>query len=296
MNGGVCGRRAFFGRFMLRAFGIPSTARPQPGHAALVHWTPDGWVIALGAGWGSGWTKTRYKEDVDFLANVQAREDEQAFMQVKRAQWLGDVFGEERVFGLKSGNPGFWYGASLTLQRRIIEDVQAKAHAAVGEELGEANESAVKYDDVAADVTDEDRKIVVDQSGVITIPAVACSEPTKSTGRILFMPSNLGGKQMHYNRVGKPEVFAYRFDAPRAGKYKLTARVVTPTNDQVLLLSLNGAAEPVSIALPFTVGMWENSEPVEIELVQGQNTLTFSRGGEKISGLTIREFTLIPVK
>ena len=46
-NGGVCGRRAFFGRFMLRSFGIPTTARPQRGHAALTHWTPDGWVVCL---------------------------------------------------------------------------------------------------------------------------------------------------------------------------------------------------------------------------------------------------------
>jgi hypothetical protein len=29
MNGGICGRRAFFGRFILRAFGIPTTARPS---------------------------------------------------------------------------------------------------------------------------------------------------------------------------------------------------------------------------------------------------------------------------
>ncbi|MGB1931370.1 MAG: hypothetical protein ACPHO8_18835, partial [Mariniblastus sp.] len=29
MNGGVCGRRAFIGRFILRAFGIPTTARPS---------------------------------------------------------------------------------------------------------------------------------------------------------------------------------------------------------------------------------------------------------------------------
>ena len=34
MNGGICGRRAFFGRFILRSFGIPTTARPQTGHAA----------------------------------------------------------------------------------------------------------------------------------------------------------------------------------------------------------------------------------------------------------------------
>ena len=34
MNGGVCGRRAFFGRFILRAFGVPTTARPSRGQDA----------------------------------------------------------------------------------------------------------------------------------------------------------------------------------------------------------------------------------------------------------------------
>ena len=50
MNGGICGRRAFFGRFILRAFGIPTTARPSKGHAALCHASPEGddWVINLG--------------------------------------------------------------------------------------------------------------------------------------------------------------------------------------------------------------------------------------------------------
>ena len=103
MNGGVCGRRAFFGRFILRAFGIPTTARPQRGHAALAHWTPDGWVVCLGGGWGTGWTKTRYNKDLDFLATTQARATGEHFMQVKRAQWIGDVMGEHRVFGFLSG-------------------------------------------------------------------------------------------------------------------------------------------------------------------------------------------------
>lgn len=65
MNGGVCGRRAFIGRFILRSFGIPTTARPSRGHVALAHWTPEGWVVNLGGGWGSGWTKTRCNKDVD---------------------------------------------------------------------------------------------------------------------------------------------------------------------------------------------------------------------------------------
>ena len=50
MNGGVCGRRAFFGRFILRCFGIPTWGVTQKAHAALSHWTPKGWVVNLGAG------------------------------------------------------------------------------------------------------------------------------------------------------------------------------------------------------------------------------------------------------
>jgi len=295
MNGGVCGRRAFFGRFMLRAFGIPTTARPQPGHAALAHWTPDGWVINLGARWGIGWTKTRYKKDLDFLATTQAREDMDAYMMVKRAQWIGDVFDEERVFGLHGDTPGFWYGVSLHAQRGIIDDLEAKALAAVGEELGEANESKVKYDVVDTAVTDADRKIVVDRgTGTITVPAVACSKPRESTRKIRFMPSNLGGKQLHYNRVGKPEEFEYVVDAPRGGAYRLTARVITPTPEQFLRVAVNGAKEPVDIALPLTAGLWGATEPVEIALTQGRNLLRFSRIGEDIRGLTIRDFTLTP--
>eukprot|EP00957_Ditylum_brightwellii_P090228 6871779-Ditylum_brightwellii.AAC.1 len=50
-NGGVCGRRALFGRFILRSFGIPTSARPSRGHGALVHWKPENngeWVVNLG--------------------------------------------------------------------------------------------------------------------------------------------------------------------------------------------------------------------------------------------------------
>ena len=135
MNGGICGRRAFFGRFILRSFGIPTIARPQNGHAALVHWTPDGWVPCLGAGWGSGWTKGRYNKDLDFLANTQGRAAGEAFMQVKRAQWIGDVMGEPRVFGFVSGNPEFWYGVSLYTQKGIIEASKAKTLDAVGQDI-----------------------------------------------------------------------------------------------------------------------------------------------------------------
>ena len=294
MNGGVCGRRAFFGRFILRAFGIPTTARPQRGHAALAHWTPDGWVVCLGGGWGVGWVMGR-KKDLDFLAITQARENRKAFLHVKRAQWIGDVLGEKRTFGLLSGDPAFWYGVSLYRQRDIIEKAKAVALAAVGEDIGEANESKVKEKIKAATITEADRKIVVGRDGAIAIPAVACSKPTNSTAKIKLMRSHLGGMQLHYNRLGGAEAFEYTFDAPAAGKYALTARVVTPSWKQHLLVAANGAKEPIDIALPHTVGMWEKTEPVVVTLVKGRNILRFSRD-EPVKGLTIKEFKLKPVK
>lgn len=297
MNGGVCGRRAFFGRFILRAFGVPTTARPQRGHAALVHWTPKGWVPCLGAGWGSGWTKTRYNKDLDFLATTQARRLPAKYLEVKRAQWLGDVFGEKPIYGLLSGKPGFWYGVSLYRQRTIVEKSDAKALAAVGAELGEAEDARNRYRTEAAAVTDADRQIVVDQNGTVTIPAVACSKPSKSGGKVLFQPSNLGGKQLHYNRNGRGQDLEYTFEVPTAGRYRLSLRVATPSWQQHLEIFANGSDKPVGLALPHTVGLWQQTEAVEVELAQGRNVLRLHhRADGYAKGFSIKDLKLEPIR
>jgi hypothetical protein len=296
MNGGICGRRAFIGRFMLRAFGIPTTARPQRGHAALAHWTPDGWVVNLGGGWGAGWTKGAYGDDLNFLATTQARETGETYKMVKRAHWIGDVMGEKRTWGLVGGDPAFWNGVALYTQRAIIETSKAKTLAAVGEDIAEANVTKEKIEITDVKLSEADRKVSVDEQGAITIPAAATSEPTRSTGKIRFMDSVLGGKQLHYSRNAGNAVFEYEFDAPAAGKYALSARLVTPSWQQNLMLSVNGAEDPLRIPLPFTVGMWDQTEPVTVELAEGENTLRFTRKSDgHAKGFSIKEFTLTPV-
>jgi hypothetical protein len=109
------------------------------------------------------------------------------------------------------------------------------------------------------------------------------------------MKSCLGGMQLHYNRIGQPEEFEYTFEAPAAGKYALAARVVTTSTDQHLLVAANDAKEPTDIAVPLTVGMWDKTPPVEVSLLEGRNVLRFSRN-EPVKGLTIKDFTLRPVK
>ena len=101
----------------------------------MIHWTPAGWVPCLGGGWGSGWTKTRYNGDLDFPATTQARAAGESYLQVKRAQWIGDVMGEPRTFGMHAGDPAFWNGVALYTQSSIIEDAKAKTLAAVGTDI-----------------------------------------------------------------------------------------------------------------------------------------------------------------
>lgn len=296
MNGGICGRRAFIGRFMLRAFGVPTTARPQPGHAALTHWTPDGWVVCLGAGWGQGRTKGIYNSDLNFLATTQARQNATDYMMVKRAQWLGDLAGEPRVYGfISKQDPGFWYGASLYVQRDIIEQAKAVALAPVGEDIAEASDTRIQEPVLRVDIDHSEREISVDSAGVISIPAAATSKPTNNTRKIKFMDSVLGGKQLHYDRRGGDEEFVYTFQAPQAGSYQLTARVVTPTWKQHLTVQANGSGGPVTIPLPHTVGLWDETEPIEVNLASGENTLRFTADANG-KGLTIKDFKLMPVK
>ena len=287
MNGGVCGRRAFFGRFILRSFGIPTTRRPQRGHAALTHWTPDGWVINLGAGWGWGWTP--FGQDVDFLEHTQARKQETAFLEVLRARWIAAALGEASPFGFHDKAGGFWSGVALYRQRQIAEEARKVK--------GDTAASPPKPAAVAAagGATEEDEKIAVGPDGTITIPAALCSKPTQSTQKILLMESFLGGRQLHYSRTGKPEAFEYTFDAPAAGAYALTARVLTTSDGQHLWVAANGAGEGIDMAIPYTVGKWQQTQPVEVRLNKGRNVLRFWRE-EPVKGLTIKDFALRPVK
>ena len=200
MNGGVCGRRAFIGRFILRSFGIPTTARPSRGHAALAHWTPEGWVVNRGGGWGAGWTSTRYKKDVDFLASTQARNNRDAFLKVKRAQWAGDVLGEQRTYGESDGKPAFWNGVALRTQRAIIAEAKSVTLAALGTDLGEANEPTVAEKVIASPVTPEDKQITYGEDGVISLPAAAYSKPSGNTRDVFAMKSFGGGLQIFLPR------------------------------------------------------------------------------------------------
>lgn len=294
--GGKCGPRAFYGRTLTRAFGIPARRSTQTGHAAMSRWTPDGWAICFGAWWSSAWCGPQ--GGMDFLLDSQAREHENAYMQVLRAKWIGDALGEEDVSIRQYGKGGgFWDGLAFYKKLSIVEDAKVETvELAGGMKLGESDELLGDEKSEAIKIPAEDKKMVVDGDGIITVPAVACTFPQNNTDKIAFLRSwGDEGMQLHYQRLGtRPEILRYTVQVPAAGKYKITAKVATVSVQQTVILRLNRRTL-VNLTLPYTKGLWKQTDPEIIELRAGSNSIMFTLRAPN-RGVSIKEFQLKPMK
>ncbi len=288
-NGGVCGRRAFFGRFITQSFGIPIWGVTQHKHAALSHWTPKGWVVNLGAGFEhSWWDKDEApRSGSEFLLETQAREHGPTYMKVLRAQWISRVLGEQQYNGRKGIAGGFWSGMANYQMTVLAGSVVALGP--LGQELGEANEAKEKQKVQQPKLDTADQKIVVAADGRITVPAVAFSKPS---GHFAAMKSFESGMQLHSSGGFKAE---YTIEVPQAGKYALTARVVTVQDGQKFQFEANDTKTPLEVAVPYTVGKWQQTPPVEFALAKGKNSIQVALS-DGSRGVSVKEFTLSPVK
>jgi hypothetical protein len=284
-NGGVCGRRAFYGRFILRAFGIPTWGVTQKAHAALSHWTPKGWVVNLGAGFPHSWWD---KDDVhlngsEFLLESQARAHSKDYMKIMRAQMVSRILGEPAYSLRRNVEGGFWSRVALYQSRTLAANTPDLG--ALGQELAEANEKEQKIESAAAAKADRE---IQEKDGGITIPSVAHEN---ATGKSATMRSFSGGMQIHAFGGFKTE---YKVKASRAGNYLLTAKVATAQTGQKFLFTVNDG-QPVEQPVPYTIGLWQTTEPIPVTLKSGSNTLNFEiAAGSR--GVTIKEFTFTPAK
>ena len=309
--GGICGPRAFTGRTATHAFGIPSRPAPQTGHAAISHWTPDGWVTVFGA----HWTHNHFRGQcgLDFELESRARSIPKEYHQVHRMNWLGDAFAEDIVARRQFGvGGGLWKSLAHYKKLAIVQDADLKALKAVGAEFAESNEAAVSPNSdwveeldgplkekekefPQVELAEADKTITTDANGVITIPVAACSKP-ESTEKVRFMKSHDDKfVQLHYNLAGnRPELRSYTINLPEAGKYNFTANVVTVTTDRSFTIRANRRAM-YEVAVPLTIGEWMETKPVPMDLKAGRNKLQLTLKAPN-KGLSIKNFTLTPVK
>jgi len=293
--GGICGRRAFLGRLALRAFGIPTRASTQSGHAALSHWTRDGWVVCFGAWWSMAWCGPQ--GGLDILLETQIREIPDEHVKVQRAQWIADALGEEDVSIRDYGvGGGFWESLAFCKKQIAVKAAEMKALELIGGmKLGESDE--LIGDEVAEEIEipEADKAITTAADGTITIPAVACYSPRGASDRVLFMKSHDKGMQLHYSRLGaRPELVKYRVEVPAAGEYELTALLATVSIKQNMIVRIN-REEPVTFDIPYTKGMWMKSPPLKVKLEEGRNMISITARTPN-RGISIKHFELKPVK
>lgn len=300
--GGSCGPRAWLGRLATRAFGIPSRRHPQPGHAAMSHWTPNGWMINFGAWW------THSPGGLSFYLDSRAREFPDAYMQALRAEWIGDALGEEDVRKQPYGvGGGFWNQFGFCIKAVIVDDAEIakteEEEALAALSADEAKTLLGESDAILIDrkieqelvIPAEHRTIWIEPDGGIVIPAASCVKPTTNTTKIAFMESWDAGWQVHYQRMGnQPELLKYQFELPKAGTFEMVAKVATVSHEQTAVCRINRRTL-VDVSIPYTKGYWQETQPVTFDLREGRNTIMFTCDTPN-RGVSIKSFRLNPVR
>lgn len=285
-NGGVCGRRAFFGRFILRSFGIPTWGVTQHKHAALSHWTPAGWVVNLGAGFQASWWDKGDQPlaGSQFLLETRARRQPAAFLHVLRARWIGRALGEEPVNERRKQSGGLWSRLGHWQAVRLAEQTTAPLQP-LGEALGEANERKPAAIRTAHPAGEGPATPTLEADGSRILPATAIR---RTAGHAHAMKCFEGGTQLHC--LGGFQG-ACTIEAPQAGTYSLKLRFCTAQEGRRLQIGLGGGSPTVDIPTPCTLGSWQDSEPVTLTLAKGANPVTLALSPES-RGISIQRITV----
>ena len=305
--GGECGPRAFFGRFIAKAWGIPTWGCRQPGHAAMTHYTTSGWVVCLGADWPYSWwdddrycggeTKTRHGPD--FFEETKARNApadiyyKQVVLMECLAESLGETVEEEFV------ETKFWRSLALA-QRKCLAQEYGSNETITSETSSINNITTSKQ---PQEFTKIDAKQDEQSDGVV-IPASSFCDPPKPTNSVMILDSFTGGKQLHLSGDGTIE---YELPANlAAGTYELSANLVSVHQRQLPLVvqvknndSIDGYElidEGQELEVPYTKGYWQDTESIRVDLGGSGGRLKFQFTHSLSSwGLSIKEFVLKPI-
>ena len=293
--GGECGPRAFFGRFARKAFGLPTWGVTQPGHAAMTCWSPDGWHVLLGADWRFSWWGNRGGDD--FYLETQCRELRPEFQKVLRLSWVAKARGDAPVNPSWTprnpssyGQGGLWSALTLYAKKVAVNGTSIPTRP-IGPSV--VPTKVQKLVDAWPQQWPTPN-ITTDAQGTIIIPAAAYSWKNRSTSLEIFKSFDLSGEQLLNNGGDYVDPwstsFSYEVNMPEGGPRYLTANITTWHMNTDLQLVTNTSQTPITVPVYYTVGWWNQTQPVQIALVKGKNVLTFMRSSTRELG--IKEFRL----
>ncbi len=314
-RGSICGGKGSIGRCLGRTFGVPVWGARLRSHTAMTYWTSKGWETILGVSFENGYWIVDQADSMRgtyFLEIAKSRNFPNEYIKACRADWVSSLLGEEKVKGMEPDKAaGTWSNLAVNKRRDIVATFDPPPALVKPDPTAPKPVNNQGYPERLAKVVvpSELKKVSADGQGGIRIPAVACTSPTVNTAKIVFMKTREGGMNLHYKRWEMPEPLVYEIEVPAAGTYALTANVVTVNREQFFLVTANDAKEPVRMEMPYTVGKWGVTAPVTVSLTKGMNKITFDRtvipdfikegykfAGPEYGGITVKEFTLKPLK
>jgi len=264
---------------------------------------------------------------LDFHLEAAAREFRGEFQRVLRADWLGTARGEAKVNpkwapvgppgpGRGYGQGGLWH--ALALYAKIYSEKYVHNRTLPDRAIG----PAVVPTKVAALIKKSLARPVIPSvsygpDGTITVPAAAFTSMNRSAPIRIMASADAGYQILHEG--GGPTLdptstaWSYEVLAERDMTTYLTANFTTWHMQTSLTLRVTGhaaplavthdssehdssmAAAPIRVPVFYTVGHWNQTEAVAVNLTKGINVLTFQRGYSSWQ-IAFKEFFLYPSK
>lgn len=296
-GGGREGPRAWFGRFICQAFGVPVWGVKQPGNVAMSRWTPKGWVVNFGL--PGDWEISTWNDRVgtDFRQEARARSaasEQEYYEKVMLLDCLADACKEKNKKSEEAGlvNPNKVWRSLALMQRKIFAD-------SATEESFQRTGPAIVVGKVEKYIQEIDEKapplpFEMVKDGTVTIPAASFSKAADKK-YVKAHQAFGGGTQLHLMDGEGWVTYEIPSDIEFKKKnYMLTATICSVhAVQQPLKLGLDGQSE-IEIEIPYTVGVWEETKPVQVTM-KGVTQMKFFRKKDPLCfGLAIKSFKLTP--
>jgi len=290
-GGGNESVNSWYGRFLLKAFGLPCWGSKFRRKEGYTRWTPNGWVALNGADWDN--CTWQGKTGKDFKTEVEARNKaplKEYFKRLVTLQCLADIVDGDPSSILDNEKDvlhadRMWRSMSIVSMELLFqtEPEVKRTFDRNGDSLVVNN--CEKYlerfhnDAPEADISYDD------DLGVITIPV---SNHGFTDGNIVVIESFAGGKQLNFVAGGVVE-YEIPDDAP-SKMYTLTCEVCTVASKQPPLVVESGDTDEIEMKIPYTKGEWQAIGGVEVAITSG-SILRFSRPNGSL-GVAVKKIIL----
>jgi len=296
-GGGNESVNSWFGRFMLKSFGLPSWGSKFRRKEGYTRWTPEGWVALNGADWDNcSW---RGKTGKDFKTEVEARNKappEEYFKRLVTLQCLADIIDgdpnqipEEEKDVLHPQR--MWRSMAIVSMELLFQTEPEVVRTFRREFTGTGTALVVtngeKYLEKFQENANEAEIKYKKKEDKLVIPA---SRHGFVGGTTVVIESFDGGKQVNFVADGDIE---YEVPDNVPGKtYNLSFDVCTVSSKQVpLMLKTGDDKEPIEVGIPYTRGEWQKTDGVPVDIQPGA-ILRFSRPKGSL-GLAVKNFVFV---